>query len=420
MGASVNLALGTGGVFGHFVSSFPKTVAAGLRIDGKAVVATAEETAAANPVANSSLTSAPSIAEMFRDGLTERLTKDAKDKNLSENVATQLKSSLVATASEISKQFGVESAEKFMNQILYATQEKVSEKELTEAVGSFFKELVFNGGGGADFPQKLEKVLTFMNQGLDLLTEDGAATGPTATGLSYAINVYFGGSKDSKDSKEKEVFEFTGYFDWEAIKEPEEFSPEDSEEIGIAGDMITLKSPDDQYSQNVTFSESAALKTASWLKETLGAYNAAEYLTQNATAATLDTFNVTLAIVAQENGQEALYQFADHLNQNVAPTAKTGDLTFRGWSPGLNYAKSDDEALSERQALGPTLDAKNGLWFGDGEGDQKLREAGHQGVLMNFTYTDPQTGAKAIFPKTADLTALFESYRSQLKVDVLV
>jgi hypothetical protein len=422
--------LGTQGVFRHIGlgSALPKTLATGLRIDGKAIAPRENETVT-DTVAVKSVAETPSVAEMFRQGMTERLTQNAKDLNLSENVALQLKSSLISTASEISKQFGVVNAEKFMNQVLYATQEKVTEEGITGAVSQFFKELVFNGGDEVDFPQKLEKVLGFMNQGLDILTEENSP-GPASTGLSYALNVYFG---KSKDPKEKEVFEFTAYFDWSAIKDPEEVSPmEGLEGTGLEGTGIEGSGPENgeksgdyvnsptltaQFIETVTLTENESRNAANWLKENQGAYTAADYLVQNASNPTLDDFNVALAIVAQENGQEALNDFANYLNENVAPYAKAGDFTFNGWSLGLDYSQPIDLAESGRLALG-TIDPHNGQ-VGYAE-DQKLKDSGHQGVLLNFTYPDPKTGTKAVYAKTCDLTELFENYLSTRKVDVLV
>ncbi|MDR1083569.1 MAG: hypothetical protein LBP22_01625 [Deltaproteobacteria bacterium] len=90
---------------------------------------------------------------------------------------------------------------------------------------------------------------------------------------------------------------------------------------------------------------------ASFLRDSIGNNEAADYLPENETADFLGAVQAVVSAVAQENGREAARSLISYLNQNnVASEAESadGNVRIQGWHLGRDYANPDLEVPAGR------------------------------------------------------------------------
>jgi hypothetical protein len=382
-------------------------IGSGLRINGKDVNELEPAEVAKDEVSISDEGANSSLDYLFATGLSQRLSLNGKVKD---NVANQLKSSLIATADQIEKEFGVDAADEFKKQILFATENKVTENNIANAVGMFFTGLRLTNMEDLNITSKITNMSEFLNKGLEILTEEGSATASGGVGLAYSMNVYFNSLSGTEGDT---VRGFNKNIDWvgDILKENDEAGSSEGAN-GLPGEnggyvVMDMPSADIVKSGSVSLSPDGYQEAASWVRSTLGNDNAADYILENQDGTFTETFSTALAIVANENGQQALYDFASYLNQNIAPKVDAGGWEFRGFSPSTDFSKDQAAASAERRALGTAIDDGNGFWFGDDEFEKQLSAKGHQGVLLNFSATDKETGTKLSVPVNYDLVELY-------------
>jgi hypothetical protein len=152
-----------------------------------------------------------------------------------------------------------------------------------------------------------------------------------------------------------------------------------------------------------------------------------EAATADQTMAMKDSANVAAAeetpkapaLLIGDNGQEAAYNFVKFLNENVAPRVESSNgYLFEGWSLGRNYSKSLDTPMPGPplkpiyRGAGKADDDLTGFWWGDSEMDKALQLKMHQGLLTNWTYTNPKYGSTIIKPEDVDLNEIYDKLRS--------
>lgn len=329
-----------------------------------------------------------SVYENFAAEITKRCEEAQKDDPTSAKI---LSDSLISTADSIKQIFGQNHANAFMSRVLAATDSGVNESQLMDAINGVFGDM----RSGASEKQVFD-LMDALNYGLDAIFEDEeniaaqVDVGGAQYGLSFALNKFFQKDVsfwgDNMTMAETNGFDFNLQFTQMGIVRPDE-----------NGECWVRVNTGRSATASELVGSEAIAQTVSYLRESLGNENAASYLEGlRAGSNVMDAIATSIAIVAQENGQESAERYIQFLNENIAPAlSSTADnLSFNGWT--LDPAPDDTS----------TGKSDGGLKIGHAEMDSMLKAKGHQGFTTSWT--DRSSGVTTT--RQMDLTDLYEQY----------
>ncbi|MDR1083574.1 MAG: hypothetical protein LBP22_01650 [Deltaproteobacteria bacterium] len=379
----------------------------GLRIDGQLTNASADSNPASESqvsVSFSTITYGSASGSARKNFETEILSRLLADLTEDSAPAILLADSLSSAALEVSSKFGQDKANEFMVRILKATDGSVSEQALIVAVSSFFGQIKAMAVSSPELFGQLEKMKDFLNQGLDLALDESQLESRLKLGdkpqLSYSLNKYFNTPATlSEDKNSAETYGFNANFERVALKV--EAAGEDSYGSGF------FKIYSFRYLSQRGFTPEGGLlsEMASFLRDSIGNSEAADYLQENGIADFLGSVSTVVSVVAKENGREAAKSLISYLNQNVAPEAKSadGNVRIRGWHLGRDYANPDLEVPAER---GERPDISS-FGISSGEAEDLLKLKGHQGLSINSVDKNGVVCGTAV-----DLNELYDAYKN--------
>ena len=300
--------------------------------------------------------------------------------------ATMLADSLTATANEISINFGQEKSNEFMSNILRATDGQINEQTLTGAVSDFFRQIASATQNEPALFGKLETMGKFLNKGLEFSTDDDGldqmSKAGQMPGLSYSLNKYF----DSGD-----IRGFNSNF------ERVQMNIGSAGNASFDGGFFTINVGRNVKATDITVSNETVDQVVAFLKNEIKNDDAANYLKNASTDDFLAAVATSMAIVAQENGQEAAHSFMSYLNQNVAGLIQAPNgLQLEGWHLSRDYANPEAPIPGSP----PTK-----LWITNGDDDDAWIKKKHQGFVTNW---HDSNGVISEF--SLDLNELYSSY----------
>ncbi|MDR2461308.1 MAG: hypothetical protein LBE38_11130, partial [Deltaproteobacteria bacterium] len=175
--------------------------------------------------------SAGSLAKNFETTLLSHLVKannKVGEKKHTDEENEALVGSVVSLVKEVSDEFGDSEANRLMAKILVNTEGGVTENRVVAALGEFFKNIkstnlgiianplsaTETGQNANEVLEKLDKIVTFLNDGPNIDEEDGASV----LSVANLLNSYFAPDRVNEEDKKK----FTIDFDYLSEKEQKE------------------------------------------------------------------------------------------------------------------------------------------------------------------------------------------------------
>ena len=243
--------------------------------------------------------------------------------------------------------------------------------------------------------------------------------------LAGALNAFFNRSaKDGTGSQGDAGLKlFSATLDWisqgEALAGSDSVASSESEGVQPAADgyyHLDFSGAERARAGALGATEADVLGIVNYLRDALGNDNAADHLEDNWRSGASQAAAAAVAIVLKENGKAQAAELIARLNKDLAPAGVQGggNGIVEGWRRGADYSLAAGDPGRYEHVLSPA--EGGGFWFGDGNADDLLAEKGHQGLLLNFSFTDKATGAKLWVPLSYDLDEIYESWRSSRQI----